>query len=209
MSSGRSLPQFNLGVQGGIQGDSHSPAFYPGHFRIKGLACIAIFDVLMTFHGLASADLKITKASTIAQCLPSGCFLGQDSTDTGVLDDWKRVTWSDRFRLRLLKADRRLRIWRQTHEAMYPACQGGNKKGHGGSIMIWGVFSWNCLGPFVRVQASLNAIRYVELKADHIHQFLLFCYSHGNGVFQQNNCTSHKFQFATGWFDEHPLTFLS
>ncbi|GFW02129.1 hypothetical protein TNCV_4854691 [Trichonephila clavipes] len=24
MSSGRSLPQFNLGVQGGIQGDSHS-----------------------------------------------------------------------------------------------------------------------------------------------------------------------------------------
>ncbi|GFX07750.1 hypothetical protein TNCV_4160191 [Trichonephila clavipes] len=35
---------------------------YLGHSRIKGLTCIAIFDVLMTFQDLASADLKTTKA---------------------------------------------------------------------------------------------------------------------------------------------------
>ncbi|GFX96951.1 uncharacterized protein TNCV_1996831 [Trichonephila clavipes] len=42
------------------------PAIYvmafTGHSRIKGLTCIAIFDVLMTFQGLASADLKTRKA---------------------------------------------------------------------------------------------------------------------------------------------------
>ncbi|GFY24612.1 transposable element Tcb2 transposase [Trichonephila clavipes] len=32
---------------------------------------------------------------------------------------------------------------------------------------------------------------------------MLFCYPHGNGVFQQNNCNSHKSRFATGWLDEH------
>ncbi|GFT59901.1 transposable element Tc1 transposase [Trichonephila clavipes] len=31
-------------------------------FRLKGLTCIAIFDVLMTFQGLESADMKTTKA---------------------------------------------------------------------------------------------------------------------------------------------------
>ncbi|GFX32762.1 transposable element Tcb2 transposase [Trichonephila clavipes] len=31
----------------------------------------------------------------------------------------------------------------------------------------------------------------------------LFCFSHGNGVFQQDNCTSHKYRLATGWLDEH------
>ncbi|GFY22885.1 transposable element Tcb2 transposase [Trichonephila clavipes] len=32
---------------------------------------------------------------------------------------------------------------------------------------------------------------------------MLFCYLHGNGVFQQDNCASHKFRLATSWLDEH------
>ncbi|GFV26719.1 transposable element Tcb2 transposase [Trichonephila clavipes] len=31
----------------------------------------------------------------------------------------------------------------------------------------------------------------------------LFCYPHGNGVFQQVNFTFHKSRLATGWLDEH------
>ncbi|GFV31569.1 hypothetical protein TNCV_4938801 [Trichonephila clavipes] len=34
----------------------------------------------------------------------------------------------------------RLRIWRQAHEAMDPTCQVGTVPGHGGSIIVWGVF---------------------------------------------------------------------
>ncbi|GFV29400.1 transposable element Tcb2 transposase [Trichonephila clavipes] len=32
---------------------------------------------------------------------------------------------------------------------------------------------------------------------------MLLCYPHGNGVFQQDNCTSHKSLLATGSLDEH------
>lgn len=123
------------------------------------------------------------------------------------VEDWKRVAWSDESRFRLLNADGRLRIWRQAHEAMDPACQAGTVQGHGGSIMVWGVFSWHSLGSLVRVPTSLNAIRYVELLGDHLHPFMLFCYPHGNGVFQQDNCTSHKSRLATGWLDEHSSDF--
>ncbi|GFV84407.1 DDE_3 domain-containing protein [Trichonephila clavipes] len=31
----------------------------------------------------------------------------------------------------------------------------------------------------------------------------MYCYSHGNGVYQQGNCISHKSRLATGWLDEH------
>ncbi|GFV48187.1 transposable element Tcb2 transposase [Trichonephila clavipes] len=34
-----------------------------------------------------------------------------------------------------------------------------------------------------------------------------FCYPHGDGVFQQNNCTSHKSQLAIGWLDEQSSGF--
>ncbi|GFV59828.1 uncharacterized protein TNCV_4739561 [Trichonephila clavipes] len=70
-----------------------------------------------------------------------------------------------------------------------------------------GFFSWHCLGSLVRVPTFLNAIRYVELLGDYRHPFMLFCHPHGNGVFQQDNCTSHKFRLATGCLDEYSSDF--
>ncbi|GBM71568.1 hypothetical protein AVEN_82961-1 [Araneus ventricosus] len=61
------------------------------------------------------------------------------------LEAWKRVAWSDESRFRLLHADGRMRIWRQAHEAMDSACQVLTVQGHGGSVMVWGVFSWQVL----------------------------------------------------------------
>ncbi|GFY06163.1 transposable element Tcb2 transposase [Trichonephila clavipes] len=90
---------------------------------------------------------------------------------------------------------------------MKPAYQVETVQEHGGSIMIWGVFSCHCLGSLVRVPISLNAILYVKLLGHHHHSFMLCCYPHGNGAFQQDNCTSRKFQLATGWLDEHSSEF--
>ncbi|GFS66771.1 hypothetical protein TNCV_229941 [Trichonephila clavipes] len=44
-----------------------------------------------------------------------------ESTETKSVD-WKRVAWSYESRVRL-NVNGRLRIWRQAHEAMDPACQ--------------------------------------------------------------------------------------
>ncbi|GFY12206.1 transposable element Tcb2 transposase [Trichonephila clavipes] len=90
---------------------------------------------------------------------------------------------------------------------MDPAFQVGAIQGHGGSIMVCGVFLWHCSGSLVRVPTSLNAIRQVDLLGDHLHPLMLFCYPHGNGVFQQDNCTSHKSRFATSYLDEHSSDF--
>ncbi|GFV64919.1 transposable element Tcb2 transposase [Trichonephila clavipes] len=60
----------------------------------------------------------------------------------------------------------------------------------------------------MRVPTFLNVIWYVELLGDHPHSFMLLCYTHGNGVFQQDNCTSQKSQLDTGWLDGHSSDFF-
>ncbi|GFV05510.1 DDE_3 domain-containing protein [Trichonephila clavipes] len=35
----------------------------------------------------------------------------------------------------------------------------------------------------------------------------VYAFLHGNGVLQQDNCTSHKSRLATGWLDEHSSDF--
>ncbi|GFV15121.1 HTH_Tnp_Tc3_2 domain-containing protein [Trichonephila clavipes] len=88
-----------------------------------------------------------TYESTIAQGLPL-CRLSCLDWRAQRLE-WKRVARSP---FRLLNADGRLKLWRQAHEAMDPACQIGTVQVHGGSIMVHDLFSWHCLGSLVRPQ---------------------------------------------------------
>ncbi|GFW80487.1 transposable element Tcb2 transposase [Trichonephila clavipes] len=59
------------------------------------------------------------------------------------------------------------------------------------------------MGSLVHVSNSLNAFPYIELLGDHLHLFMLFCYPHSNGVFQQDSYTSHKSRLATSCLNEH------
>ncbi|GFV81476.1 hypothetical protein TNCV_52001 [Trichonephila clavipes] len=66
MSSGRSLPQFNLGVQGGIQGDFHKmkqkgcAAFYPGRKSISGESPTSFpEDTSMPYSGLELEPIRL------------------------------------------------------------------------------------------------------------------------------------------------------
>ncbi|GFV40518.1 transposable element Tc1 transposase [Trichonephila clavipes] len=123
------------------------------------------------------------------------------------IEDCKRVAWSDETRFRLLNVYQRLRIW--PHKVMDPACQVGTVQGYGGVAQSWsGLFLWPCLGSLARVPTSFNAIRCVELLGHHPDPFMLFCYPHRNGVFQQNNCTSRPGWLLAGWMSI-PLTFMS
>ncbi|GFY12458.1 HTH_Tnp_Tc3_2 domain-containing protein [Trichonephila clavipes] len=76
----------------------------------------------------------------------AACFARAGKHRDWTVEAWKRVVWSDESRFRLLNPDGRLRILRQAHEVFYSVCQVGTVQGHGGSIMVWGVFPWCCFG---------------------------------------------------------------
>ncbi len=71
----------------------------------------------------------------------------------------------------------------------------------GGGVMVWGIFSWHTLGPFVPIEYRLNATAYLSIVADYVHSFMTTVY------FQQDNAPCHKAQIISDWFLEHDNEF--
>lgn len=119
------------------------------------------------------------------------------------VDDWKRVMWSDESRFQMHRADGRMRIWRKQHESMDPNCIATTLQAGGGNVMVWGMFSWYCMGPLIPVPQRLNAQGYLSIIADQVHPFMSMVYSGGDGYFQQDNAPCHKAGIVLRWFEEH------
>ncbi|GFV44057.1 transposable element Tcb1 transposase [Trichonephila clavipes] len=59
--------------------------------------------------------------------------------------EWRHVAFSDESRFMLHGTDGRWRIRRETSERNHPATIAGTVQARGGSIMVWGMFSWHSL----------------------------------------------------------------
>ncbi len=42
----------------------------------------------------------------------------------------------------------------------------------GGGVMVWGIFSWQTLGPLVPIDHCLKTTAYLRIVADHVHPFM-------------------------------------
>ncbi len=51
----------------------------------------------------------------------------------------------------------------------------------GGGLMVWRIFSWHTLGPFVPIEHCLNATVYLSIVADHVHPFMTTVYPSSDG----------------------------
>nr|KAF6355158.1 hypothetical protein mMyoMyo1_011357 [Myotis myotis] len=111
--------------------------------------------------------------------------------------------WSDELCFQLHHADGRVRIWRKQHESMHPTCMSTTLQAGGGSVMVWGMFSWHDLGPLIRVEQRLNSTTYLSIVADQVHPIMLMAYPNGDGVFQQDNVPCHSARIVHEWFQEH------
>ncbi len=106
------------------------------------------------------------------------------------IEDWKNVTWSDESLFLLRHSDGRVRIWHKEHESMDPSCLVSTVQA--GGVMVWEIFSWHALGPFVQIEHHSNATAYLSIAADHVHPFMTTVYPSSDGYFQQDNVTKLK-----------------
>ncbi|KAJ8872930.1 hypothetical protein PR048_026546 [Dryococelus australis] len=70
----------------------------------------------------------------------------------------------------------------------------------GGSVIVWGVFTWFALGPLVHVQVKLYGNRYKTLLGDHLQPFMDFSFLDNSGMFQHDNVPSHRTADVQDWF---------
>lgn len=105
-------------------------------------------------------------------------------------DQWQSVVWSDESRFCMDFHDGRVRIRRFPNQRYHRDMFVYHDRYGGGSVMIWGAFSWSGLSQMVVVQGTLNSQQYV----DQILHPVLLPFFHDNAqhlLFQQDNARPH------------------
>ena len=75
------------------------------------------------------------------------------------LRTWRRIHWSDESRFLIHMTDGRPWIWRRSNEAYNQQMIYATEPFGGGSVMMWGCFSYDCKLDLITIPVTLNAHR--------------------------------------------------
>ena len=121
-------------------------------------------------------------------------------------EEWNKVVFSDESRFGLFHSDGRARVWRRVGERYHPDCLAPTVKFGGGSVMVWGCFSWWGVGPLVVVKGTLDQNSYVDMISKHLMPYLRRVEEQVTGViFQEDNAPCHTGGYATWWRQTHSI----
>lgn len=121
-------------------------------------------------------------------------------------DEWKRIVWSDESRFALFNSDGRQRVWRRVDEKYHIDCVRPTVKYGGGSVMFWGCFGWDGVGPLVLVEETMNQDTYVNVLANN---YIPWIRERPEVMFQQDGAPCHRGQYTTWWLQTHGVDVLS
>jgi hypothetical protein len=124
------------------------------------------------------------------------------------VDEWLNVIWSDESRFKLFKSDGRIWTWRKPGhrydcQHLIPTVKFG-----GGSVMVWGCFSWWGLGPLVTIEGTLTQKSYKELLKKHKEAISGACGEDADFWFQQDNAPCHKTNSVKAWMAKNEVRVL-
>ncbi|KAJ8896048.1 hypothetical protein PR048_001389 [Dryococelus australis] len=117
--------------------------------------------------------------------------------------DWRRAAFSDELRFQLHRRDGRQRVRRETSENRHPASIARRTQGEGGSVMVWGMFSWYPLGPIIRVEGTLGRFGYEYIPDYHVHPYMMIVLPKEDWIFQHYNAPCHTARSVRTWLEEH------
>lgn len=76
-----------------------------------------------------------------------------------------------------------------------------------GSVMMWRMFDWHNLGPFVPTEHHFNSIASLRIVADPVHPILTSPCSSSDGHFQHCNVPCRKVHIISDWCPEPDTEF--
>ena len=88
------------------------------------------------------------------------------------VEDWGKIILSDESKFNLYKNDGCTYVRRNSSEALNPCCIQQIVKHGGGSVMVWGAFTFLKLSTLPRISHCLDAQGYIQLLKDNLLPFL-------------------------------------
>lgn len=116
------------------------------------------------------------------------------------VDDWKRVIWSDETKINRFNSDGVQYFWSHTGKATTSNQIIETVKHGGGSIMIWGCFSYFGVGPLEQIKGTMRKEQYLSLIQDQLPVAIGQSeFEERNIVFQQDNDPKHASKLVSHW----------
>lgn len=124
------------------------------------------------------------------------------------VEDWKKVAFSDESKFNLFGGDGRQYVRRPVGTRNNVRYQIPTVKHYGGSVMIWGIFSAQGVGPLVEINGTMNAAIYRDILDKN-----LLTYAEEkmpqDWIFQQDNDPKHTSKLLKEWFSAKNVRVLS
>lgn len=116
------------------------------------------------------------------------------------VDDWKRVIWSDETKVNRYQSDGKEYYWHRPHDRIQKHHVKETMKHGGGSIMVWGCFTWWNIGPLVRIQGIMKKEDYLNILYTNLPDFVdESAYPAEEVVFQQDGDPKHTAKIVSTW----------
>ena len=119
---------------------------------------------------------------------------------------WRTVVFSDESRFSLSNADGRERVWRRTGERYANCCVLEADRWGGGSVMVWGAFTYDHRTPLHFFDEPVNANTYQQVLQNHVVP--LFRQQPELQFFQHDNARPHTARATTAFLNANNIAVL-
>jgi transposase len=123
------------------------------------------------------------------------------------VDFWKTVVWTDESKFELKNTKRRQRTRCLKSERLQSRFTQGTVKHGGGSLLVWGCFSWNGVGNIVRIDGKMTGESYVRILEENL-KLSLRKMNLKRYTFQQDNDPKHTSKTAKAYFRSKKIKML-
>lgn len=120
-------------------------------------------------------------------------------------EEWKKVIWTDESTIELGLSSRKVKVWRNEGERYKANCLAPNKRSGRISVMFWGCFWQNELGPLVALpKGRIDSIKYGEILEEYIFPFYMAVQAvlGDEPWLMEDNCRVHTSVASTALKDE-------
>lgn len=117
------------------------------------------------------------------------------------IEMWKRVLWTDESKFQVFGSNRRIFVRRRVGERMKTECVVPTVKHGGGSVLVWGSFSFDGVGDLYKINGILKKEEYKIILEQHAIPSGLRLIGEGFHL-QQDNDPKHTSKLCRGYLEE-------
>jgi len=116
-------------------------------------------------------------------------------------EDIKRIIFTDESKFNLFYSDGKISVWREPGSGLKPENLNKTVKHGGGSVMVWGCFSYHGVGRLVFIDGIMDAPAYINIISTNLRESASKM-DIKNFIFQQDNDPKHTSHLVNEFLED-------